>query len=90
MERQQILQRLIASQIPSSHPGYNTSDPGEAIMMTQLSLQSPSSLLNAIQDHTTDASMMDTAIAAQLQLQLDLKAEKKVGVELLNYFNYRA
>ncbi|XP_059350348.1 uncharacterized protein LOC130692880 isoform X2 [Daphnia carinata] len=78
IERQQILQRLIASQIPNSHPGYNTSDTGEAIMMTQLSLQSPSSFLNTIHDHTTDASMMDTAIAAQLQLQLDLKAEKKV------------
>ncbi|EFX65135.1 hypothetical protein DAPPUDRAFT_265155 [Daphnia pulex] len=47
IERQQILQRLIASQVPNN---------------------------------TSDAGGMDANVAAQFQLQLDLKAEKKVGI----------
>ena len=77
IERQQILQRLIASQVPSGNPGYN-SIPGETVLMTQFGLQAHSSLLTTIQD-TSDATGMDSNMAAQLQLQLDLKAEKKVG-----------
>jgi hypothetical protein len=46
--------------------------------MTQFGLQAHSSLLTTIQD-TSDATGMDSNMAAQLQLQLDLKAEKKVG-----------
>ena len=67
MERQQILQRLIASQIPSNR------NVGETVMMTQLGQHTLT-----IQDQIADGDMMETAIAAQLQLQLDLKAEKKV------------
>lgn len=80
IERQQILQRLIASQVPSSKsiPGHPTSSPGETVMMTQFGLQTHSSLLTAIQD-TSDAGGMDANVVAQFQLQLDLKAEKKVG-----------
>jgi hypothetical protein len=71
MERQQILQRLIASQIPNNR---NTSNTGETVMMTQFGQQTLT-----VQDHSvTDVDVMETAMAAQLQLQLDLKAEKKV------------
>ncbi len=73
MERQQILQRLIASQIPSNNRN-STSNTGETVMMTQFGQQTLT-----IQDHSiTDVDVMETAMAAQLQLQLDLKAEKKV------------
>lgn len=47
------------------------------MMMAQLGLQTHSSLLTATQD--TDSGGMGTNMAAQLQLQLDLKAEKKVS-----------
>ena len=68
MERQQILQRLIASQIPSNR----NNNAAETVMMTQLGPQTLT-----IQDG--DGEVMETAMAAQLQLQLDLKAEKKVS-----------
>lgn len=74
MERQQILQRLIASQIPSNRHGTNGR---EAVMMTQLGQNSL-----AVQDNTANADVMETTMAAQLQLQLDLKAEKKVCYSL--------
>lgn len=71
IERQQILQRLIASQIPSNR---QTSNNKETVMMTQLGQQS-----NSVQERITDSDVLETTMAAQMQLQLDLKAEKKVS-----------
>lgn len=43
-------------------------------MMTQLGQQS-----NTVQERITDSDVLETTMAAQMQLQLDLKAEKKVS-----------
>lgn len=69
MERQQILQRLIASQIPNRN---KTSKPGETVAMTPLGRSVTSD------EHNTDNEFNESNITNHLQLQLDLKAEKKV------------
>lgn len=69
IERQQILQRLIASQIPNRNQAAKA---GEMVAMTPLGRS-----ITTV-DHSTDNEIAESNVANQLQLQLDLKAEKKV------------